>query len=58
MTPEERVNLGMALWKAGDSMQRAALRREYPEASEDEILFRLAVSRFGEELARRAYRQP
>jgi hypothetical protein len=58
MTPEERVNLGMALWKAGDSMQRASLRRDYPDASEDEILFRLAVTRFGEELARRAYRRP
>jgi hypothetical protein len=58
MTPEERVNPGMALWKAGDSIQRAALRRDYPEASEDEVLFRLAVTRFGEELARKAYRRP
>ncbi len=57
MTPEERVNLGMALWKAGDSMQRAALRREYPDASEDEVLFPLAVTRFGKELARKAYRR-
>jgi hypothetical protein len=57
MTPSERVNLGVALWEAGDSVQRAALRAEYPDASEDEILFRLAVTRFGDDLARKIYRR-
>ncbi|HVY91343.1 MAG TPA: hypothetical protein VHA14_01290 [Bryobacteraceae bacterium] len=57
MSPEERVNLAFALREAGDALQRAALRREYPDATADEILFYLAVSRFGEELARKAYRR-
>lgn len=55
MTPAERVAIGVALWNAGDSMQRAALRRLYPQADEDEILFRLAVTRYGPELASKAY---
>lgn len=54
MTPSERLELGAALWTAGDLLQRAALRRErlYDEA---EITFRLAISRFGLDLARKAY---
>jgi len=57
MTAPERLRLGVALWAAGDSLQRAALRRENFHAGEDEITFRIAVSRFGLELARRAYRK-
>jgi hypothetical protein len=55
MTPSERLRLGAALWRAGDSLQRAALRREHPDASDLELTFFLAVSRFGMDLARRAY---
>ncbi len=57
MTASERLGLGAALWAAGDSLQRAALRREDPYADEVEITFRIAVSRFGLDLARRAYRK-
>ena len=57
MTPSERLNLGAALWAAGDSLQRSAARRMFPDADETEINFRIAVSRYGEELARRAYRK-
>ncbi len=57
MTPSERLGLGAALWNAGDSVQRAAVRRAYPDAAEAEITFRLAVTRFGSELARKAYRK-
>ncbi|MBV9155866.1 MAG: hypothetical protein JO097_06370 [Acidobacteriaceae bacterium] len=57
MTPSERINLGVALWNAADSVQRAAILRLCPEADEGEITFRLAVSRFGPELARKAYRR-
>jgi hypothetical protein len=57
MTASERLGLGAALWIAGDSLQRAALRRENLYAGEAEITFRIAVSRFGLELARRAYRK-
>jgi hypothetical protein len=57
MTPAERINIGVAMWQAADSLQRAALRREYPNDSEEDITFRIAVIRFGEELARKAYRR-
>ena len=56
-TPSERVALGVALWQAGDSLQRAAFRQQNPDADETEILFHLAVTRFGAELARKAYRR-
>jgi len=55
MTPAERINIGAALWAAGDSLQRAAARALYPDADDAEITFRVAVTRFGEELARRVY---
>lgn len=55
MTPAERLALGGALCQAGDSLQRSGLRSRYPEADEREICFRLAVTRFGEALARKAY---
>jgi hypothetical protein len=43
MTPSERLNRGAALCQAGDSLQRAAMRRRYPEANDSEIIFRIAV---------------
>lgn len=55
MTPSERLSIGAALWAAGDSLQRAATRRMYPEADDAEINFRVAVTRYGAELARKAY---
>ncbi len=58
MTPAERIDIGVALWDAADSLQRAAMRKMYPDADEAEIIFRIAVTRFGEELARKAYRKP
>lgn len=57
MTPAQRVSLGVALWEAGDATQRAALRRRYPDADESEVLYRLAVSRFGIDVARKVYRR-
>ena len=32
MTPAERINIGCALWAAGDALQRAAARRDFPDA--------------------------
>ena len=55
MTPAERVGLGVSLWETGHSLQRAGTRRKYPDADDEEIAFRMAVSRFGEEMARKAY---
>jgi hypothetical protein len=57
MTPSERISIGAALWAAGDSLQRAATRRMYPGADDAEINFRIAVTRFGEDLARKVYRR-
>lgn len=55
MTPSERIEIGVALWVAGDSLQRAGMRRLHPDASEAEITFQIAVTRFGADLARKAY---
>jgi hypothetical protein len=57
MTPSERVGIGAALWAAGDSLQRAAKRGMCPDADGAEINFRIAVTRFGSELAHKAYRR-
>jgi hypothetical protein len=57
MTPSERVRLGVALWEAGHSLQCAAARRKHPHADEAEIAFQVAATRFGEKLARAAYRK-
>jgi Rv0078B-related antitoxin len=55
MTPSERLRNGVALWRAGDSLQHSATRRMHPTADEAEITFRIAATRFGAELARKAY---
>ena len=55
MTPTARVQLGVALWKAADSLQRASLRRKYPGADDTEIAFQMAVTRFGIRIARAAW---
>jgi len=57
MTPSERVDIAAALWQSGDSLQRAALRRAHPDADDPEINFRIAVSRYGADLASKAYRR-
>jgi hypothetical protein len=58
MTPSERLCIGAALWRAGDALQRSAVRRMHPEADDAEITFRIAVTRFGAELAGKAYGRP
>ena len=55
MTPSERLGVGVALWQAGDSLQHSAMRRMHPAADEAEITFRIAVTRFGAELAQKVY---
>lgn len=57
MTPAEWVNIGVALWEGGNSLQRAAARQQHPAADEAEITFHVAVTRFGPELARKVYRR-
>lgn len=57
MTPSERLAVGAALWRAGDSLQRSAMRRMHPQADDAEITFQIAVTRLGPELARKVYRR-
>jgi len=57
MTPSERIRLGAQLWQAADSLQRSAIRRLNPAATEDEILFQIACRRFGPDLARTVYKR-
>ena len=57
MTPSERLKIGVDLWEAGHRLQLAAMRQAYPDADEAEILFRVAVTRFGADLARKVYRR-
>jgi hypothetical protein len=57
MAPAERVRVGAALWEAAHSLQWATARRRHPGANEAEIAFQVAVTCFGAELARAAYRR-
>jgi hypothetical protein len=57
MTPSERLSVGAALFAAGDALQRAAARRDFPDADDEEINFRIAVTRYGADLARKVYRR-
>jgi hypothetical protein len=55
MTPSERLAVGAALWRAGDSLQRSATRRMHPKGDDVEITFQIALTRFGNKLARKAF---
>lgn len=57
MAPSEKVRIAADLWARGHALQCASVRQQFPGADEDEVIFRVAALRFGEELARRAYRR-
>ncbi|MEP6715657.1 MAG: hypothetical protein ABJC09_08780 [Terriglobia bacterium] len=57
MTPSERVRIGVSLWQAAYALQRASILRRNPEADDAEVNFQIAVSRFGPELARAAWKR-
>jgi hypothetical protein len=57
LTPQEKISIAAGLCEVADSLQRAGLRQLYPGADEAELTFRLAAAKFGEELARKAYRR-
>lgn len=54
-TPSERVQMGVALVHAAHVTKIAALRRQFPSATEDEIRYRLCVARYGENFARKVF---
>jgi hypothetical protein len=58
LTPSERVRMGVGLCESAYSLQLAGARRKYPDADEAELAFQIAVTRFGAELASKAYRRP
>jgi len=57
MTPSERVQIGVDLWETAHRLQTAGLRQLYPDADDEEIIFRIAASRFGLDLASEVYRR-
>ena len=57
MTPSERTRITAELIHAADRTQRAALHHLYPNADEEEITYRIAVTRFGAGLANKIYRR-
>ncbi len=57
MTPAERTWIAASLWETANRVQHAVMRQRHPEASEHEIKYRIAVTRFGPELAAKAYQR-
>ena len=51
LTPEQRIQRGISLWEAGDAMQRSAIHRDHPGVGDADLRYRLAVLRYGPELA-------
>lgn len=55
MNPSDKVRILADLWQRGHALQCAGVRQQFPGAGEDEVIFRVAVLRFGESLARKVY---
>jgi hypothetical protein len=54
-SPTRKMNMLAQLNKSARLLALTGLRSQYPNASEAELRFKLAVLLFGEELARRVY---
>lgn len=57
LSPAERVQIALELTEAAEQMQRAAILRRNPEATEAEVVYELVRIRYGKELADRVYRR-
>jgi len=55
MSPAEKAHLVTALSHATFELGLAGVRQRFPHASEREVFLRLAIVRFGRDLAVRAY---
>jgi len=55
MTPGETLRIGTGLWEMAHHVQRSVMRRDFPDADERQILRRMAETRFGRDIADRAY---
>ena len=58
MTPEAKLRRVRDLTLAANRLSLAGLRRRHPQASESELLLRLARIRLGEQIVARAYGVP
>ncbi len=55
MSPAEKAARVVALTRAANTLALAGLRVRHPEASDGELLLRLAAIRLGPDLVRRVY---
>lgn len=55
MSAGQKIQLVDQLWVTARTLGMAGLRQRYPEAGEQELLYRWAALVYGEDLARRAY---
>lgn len=55
MTPAKKAALVVSASRAADAMALAGIRARFPDSTPREQFLRLAILKFGEELARRAY---
>ena len=54
-TPGQRISNALEMSELVRSLELGVLRAEDPEAGEEELRYRLAVKRYGRELADRAF---
>jgi hypothetical protein len=55
MSPADKLARMAELTRSANALALAGLRRDYPDASDEELWLRLAVRRLGPELVARAY---
>lgn len=54
-TPGQRMTNALEMCELVRSLETGLLRKQHPEASEDEIRFLLAEKRYGRDVARRVF---
>ncbi len=54
-SPTKKMHMVAQLYAAGHLLALTGLRNQFPQATESELQYRLAVSFLGEELARKVY---
>lgn len=55
MSPAEKADLVSVMTRDCSRLALAGLRSEFPDATDDELLFQLVCRRYGVKLAREAY---
>ena len=57
-SPAQKMDMVAELNQAARMLALMGLRDQYPNADEDELRYRLAVLLYGEDMARKAYKEP